>query len=475
MTTRITLLRDVPSEPAGGTWKYGDTKTATDSYAQYLIEAGAAYAYDAPQRVDALWSDPTGAALVRPDNTRVLTSRTRRAAPRALSYSGGSYLYLAGTVDAVASDVFGTQQHYRMTTGTASGDTAQFRYRWTSGNPSLSAIGGIVLPIRVEQVGSAASSELLLTISNTVSAGTANVNQLQYLHLGRTGDQFVYFPLDKFTANGAPTQVPVDANLYDFNLTLTNRSAGTATIAVLGTPQLSCGVRPTISLGFDDGLLSQYTEAYPLMSNAGLVGNLWVSPDYVDQPGYMTRAQVTELHKAGWMIGVHGNVSHTSGGITSRDILLAEVRRNLDYVAANWPGEGQRHYVYIGGAVNASWSLSVLQELGFVTARLVTRGHPMGVGVGVTPASWLLMPSSAVLDATVAAQQTNIADCITGLWPMMEMHFHSINPVSPESAVETTSRANAKTLIELVRDKVALGVLDCVTRDDMYRRFATAY
>lgn len=416
------------------------------------------------------WADAGGSGLARPGGTRVLNTRTRRASARGFSYTGGSFTQLSGTVATATNDLFGTEQHYRLTTGTSSGNSAQFRYRWTSGGPSLSAIGGIVIPVRMEQVGSSASSELTLQISNTVSAGTANVGQIQYLQNGLLGEQFVYFPLDKFVAAGSPTQSPVDAAVYDFQLALVNRSAGTACIAVIGQPFLSCGVRPSISLGFDDARTSQFTEAYPLMSNAGLVGNLWVAADYVGTSGYMTEAQITELYKAGWMIGVHGNLTNTDGSLTTRALLLAEIQRNRDYVASRWPG-GEMHYAYPGGAVS-QWSISVLQELGFLTARLVNRAHPMGVGVGVSAASWMLMPSNPTLDAAASARQTDIADCITGLWPMMEMHFHSVNSVSPETAVESTSRANAKTIIELVRDKVALGVLDCVTRDEMYLRFA---
>jgi len=312
---------------------------------------------------------------------------------------------------------------------------------------------------------------VLLQISNNVSAGTANAAQTRYLQNGLIGDQFVYFPIDRFTAAGTPTQAADGTSTYDFVLYIVNRTTGTATQCLVGPPQLSCGVRPKISLGWDDGLISTYTEVFPVMSAAGLRGTLSVAKDYVGTSGYMTEAQITRLYDAGWNIVVHGVLAHTDASITTRAQLLAEVARNQAYIAEKWPG-GERHYTYIGGAVVNAWSISVLQELGFVTARLVNRGYPMGVGVGMTDASWLLMASNPTLDANVATRLTDISDAVSGKWAITEMHMHSVNPVSPETGVETTSRANAQSVIDAVAAAVAAGDMDCVTREEMYRAFA---
>lgn len=422
----------------------------------------------------ARWSKADGMALIRPGGERLRFFERQLAAPKEFSYSGGTYSSQggSGTTATTTDTIFGSGQHYRITTGATSGNTQGFRYRWTSSNgPNLSWHGGIIIPVRVEAIGAAASSEVLLQISNSVSSGTANVAQTRYLQNGLLGDQFVYFPIDKFTAAGTPTQAADGTSTYDFVLYIVNRTTGTATQCLVGPPQLSCGVRPKISLGWDDGLISTYTEAFPMMAAAGLRGTLSVAKDYVGTSGYMTEAQITRLYDAGWNIVVHGVLAHTDASITTRAQLLAEVARNQAYIAEKWPG-GERHYTYPGGALVNDWSISVLQELGFVTARLVNRGYPMGVGVGMTSASWLLMASNPTLDANVATRLTDISDAVSGKWPITEMHMHSVNPVSPETGVETTSRTNAQSVVDAVAAAVAAGDMDCVTREEMYLAFA---
>jgi len=396
-----------------------------------------------------------------------------KTAAKELSLSGGAYTKLGatGTVEVGSTPWFGGQTHHRITTGTASGDQVGYRYRWTSGGPSLSAIGGLVVPVRVEQVGATPSAEVDVFISNNISAGTANVNQTLYLQAGLAGDQFLYFPLESFAASGTPTQVAEGAVVvYDIHVQVTNRTAGTAAIVNVGTIHTSCGVRPAISLGWDDGLLSQYTEAFPLMLAAGLRGSIGIAKDHVGQPGYMTEAQITELYRAGWDIVVHGVLAHTNAQFDTRAKLLAEVQKNRDYVASMWPG-AHMHYNYIGGALS-QWSISVLQELGFLTGRLVNRSAPMGLGVGVSAASWLLMPSSPTLDAVVATRSADIDAAVAQKWAITELHMHSVNPIAPEPAIETTSRSNATTIINKVRDLRAQGLLDCLTRSQLYARYA---
>lgn len=460
-----------------GTQVFGPLKATSTTVTLTALGDGS-YTTSNDNRVDyPVTADANGAlyangALVSGDSNPSQPKRFKTAA-KELSLSGGSYTKLGatGTVEVGSTPWLGSQTHHRITTGSASGDQVGYRYRWTSGGPSLSAIGGIVVPVRVEQVGTTPSAEVDVVISNNISAGTANVSQKLYLQGGLTGDQFLYFPIESFVAAGTPTQVAEGTVVvYDIHVQVTNRTAGTAAVVNVGSLYTSCGIRPTISLGWDDGLLSQYTEAFPLMLAAGLRGSIGIAKDYVGQPGYMTEAQITELYRAGWDIVVHGVLAHTDAQFDTRAKLLAEVQKNRDYVASKWPG-AHTHYTYIGGALS-QWSISVLQELGFVTGRLVNRGAPMGLGVGVNAASWLLMPSSPTFDAVVATRTADIDAAVAQKWAMTELHMHSVNPVGSEPAIETTSRANATTIINKVRDLRALGLIDCLTRSQLYARFA---
>ena len=53
---------------------------------------------------------------------------------------------------------------------------------------------------------------------------------------------------------------------------------------------------------FDDGDESAYTIAYQIMKQYGLVGTLYIVPAWIGTPGYLTLAQLTEMHNAGWTI-----------------------------------------------------------------------------------------------------------------------------------------------------------------------------
>src|SRR5579859_7285827 len=60
-----------------------------------------------------------------------------------------------------------------------------------------------------------------------------------------------------------------------------------------------------ISFTFDDGNLSTYTEAFPLMKKAGLRGHIAVVTDFVGQPNRYSWEQIKEMTDAGWEVMSH--------------------------------------------------------------------------------------------------------------------------------------------------------------------------
>lgn len=92
--------------------------------------------------------------------------------------------------------------------------------------------------------------------------------------------------------------------------------------------------RASCSFVFDDGLISQYKHAFQYLARKGLVADMAVSVDYVGG-SYMSVAQMDEMYKAGWDLTVHGGKNHNDGTLTTSALLLAEIRRNQDFVLAN--------------------------------------------------------------------------------------------------------------------------------------------
>ncbi len=68
-----------------------------------------------------------------------------------------------------------------------------------------------------------------------------------------------------------------------------------------------------ITITFDDGLESVFSNAYPIMKKHDIRGNVAVIVDSVGKPGYMSLEQLRELSQNGWSI-----VSHS---MTHRDLL----------------------------------------------------------------------------------------------------------------------------------------------------------
>ena len=59
---------------------------------------------------------------------------------------------------------------------------------------------------------------------------------------------------------------------------------------------------------FDDGGVSFYTKAAPILEKYGLRGVFFISTKYIDTPGFLTSGQVKELADRGHIVGSH---SHT--------------------------------------------------------------------------------------------------------------------------------------------------------------------
>lgn len=62
--------------------------------------------------------------------------------------------------------------------------------------------------------------------------------------------------------------------------------------------------RPII-ITFDDGDISVYETAFPIMQKYGLTGVVYIVGGYLNEPGYMSTEQIKELYAAGWEIGSH--------------------------------------------------------------------------------------------------------------------------------------------------------------------------
>lgn len=92
-------------------------------------------------------------------------------------------------------------------------------------------------------------------------------------------------------------------------------------------------MRGAITVTFDDGWLSVYDNAWPVMQELELPANVAVYTEAVGFPAYMSEAHLDELHDAGWAMVSH-TVNHDTLSVLSAGELDYELRAAQEWLVA---------------------------------------------------------------------------------------------------------------------------------------------
>jgi len=128
--------------------------------------------------------------------------------------------------------------------------------------------------------------------------------------------------------------------------------------------------RPVV-LTFDDGYADNYTHAFPLLRQYGFRGIFFVITDFLDRDGYMTWAQVKEMHKAGMEIGSH-TLNHPDLSRLPPQQARRQLRESLLVLEARL-GKPARFLAYPSGKYNPE-VLRLAQEVGYQAAVATIHG-----------------------------------------------------------------------------------------------------
>jgi peptidoglycan/xylan/chitin deacetylase (PgdA/CDA1 family) len=86
---------------------------------------------------------------------------------------------------------------------------------------------------------------------------------------------------------------------------------------------------PSVSITFDDGFESTYTNALPIIQAHNLKATVYITTDFIGQPGYMTWEQVQSLQNDyGWEIGSH-SVTHAELENKNAATIIYELTESL--------------------------------------------------------------------------------------------------------------------------------------------------
>jgi len=150
---------------------------------------------------------------------------------------------------------------------------------------------------------------------------------------------------------------------------------------------------PKCVFTFDDGYTSVYTEAFPYMQARGIKGTVFVISGSVGNNNYMTLAQLTELHNAGWIISNHTATHQHLAELTKAEQRV-ELQTCIDWLKANGFSDGTPYVAFPYGSYNQD-TLDLCGELKIKIARTTTNG------VNNVPFKSLLKLNNVAYDTTI--------------------------------------------------------------------------
>jgi peptidoglycan/xylan/chitin deacetylase (PgdA/CDA1 family) len=179
-------------------------------------------------------------------------------------------------------------------------------------------------------------------------------------------------------------------------------------------PSVTAG-RGLVSVTFDDGLRSQYDNAFPVLRNQKIPGTFYLISSLVNQSSsYMTTAQGKELQAAGGELGSH-TVTHRNLTTLSADEVNAELgnsRRTLEGLFGPI-----RSLAYPYGATSASVEAQAATY--YATARTTSGG--VNVRSGYDPLALTMRYVMNTTDAATVASWLQGA-ATSGSWVILVYH-----------------------------------------------------
>lgn len=118
----------------------------------------------------------------------------------------------------------------------------------------------------------------------------------------------IAFTRQQFTKTGNPNW----SNITKIVLRAWTDNGGSPTIMFDGLAEYPQAERGVVSISFDDGWDTCYTEGAKKMEDYGYQGTQFIIPSLLGNAGRMTQTQVDDLHRKGWDISGHGAVDLTS-------------------------------------------------------------------------------------------------------------------------------------------------------------------
>ena len=143
------------------------------------------------------------------------------------------------------------------------------------------------------------------------------------------------------------------------------------TICLMFLTMVGAAERPTVIITFDDGWLSVYTKAYPIMqdNNQKGVDFVIIDPILGGWSDFTQRSQLNTLYAAGWDISSH-TYSHIALTTANNTTLNYELAASRNWLNANGYPRGAMLLAYPYGDHNSN-VIAALRANGYAAARTI--------------------------------------------------------------------------------------------------------
>jgi peptidoglycan/xylan/chitin deacetylase (PgdA/CDA1 family) len=204
--------------------------------------------------------------------------------------------------------------------------------------------------------------------------------------------------------------------------------------------------RALISITFDDGWTNQYQNAFPKLQQYGLPATFYIiSGELTDQPDYMSKAQVVNLHNAGEEIASH-SVSHPDLTTVSATKLQNEMK-NSQTTLQNAIGVPITDFAYPFGAYNSK-TIAVGKQY-YQSQRSVVDGLNTRDNFDLTQ----LKIHEVDSNITTAQVQVWIDQAIADkAWLILVYHEIATTPSDPTDALYTTQPSDLNTELAYIKN-----------------------
>ena len=152
-------------------------------------------------------------------------------------------------------------------------------------------------------------------------------------------------PQSKFVTN---TGTPDWSSVNDMMVKVYGEPAGTTSVRFNEFATIQNPSKGIISITFDDGHVSQFTAAKPILDKYGYKATNFIIPDYIGTSNYNTQAQVDIEAQSGWDIAGH---HQTDLSTLSNDQLIVTLKSVRSYLNSHGY-KGSDLFAYPNGAEN---------------------------------------------------------------------------------------------------------------------------